>query len=128
MSNRLIDPVDEPQECKKQTINTQKEPQVWIKRSKNVIIHDQKENEQTSMLEEDNDQVPLEMMGIIRAVRKYALQTSAIGMTIGIEELTKIEEIIRSLQPHENGLQTLLSHIEQRQRILQTTFKQAYGM
>jgi hypothetical protein len=78
--------------------------------------------------EKQSDQIPLEMLGIIRAVRKYALQTSALGLGVGIDELAKIEEIIRNLQPHENGLQTILHHVEDRQKVLKETFRQAYKM
>jgi hypothetical protein len=91
-------------------------------------IEDGTTNYAIEIEEKQNDQIPLEMLGIVRAVRKYALQTSALGMGIGIDELTKIEEIIRNLQPHENGLQVILHHVEQRQKVLKETFRQAYKM
>jgi hypothetical protein len=91
-------------------------------------IEDELKNDNLDIEEKQSEQIPLEMLGIIRAVRKYALQTSVLGMSIGIDELAKIEEIIRNLQPHENGLQTILSHVEDRQKILKETFRQAYKM
>jgi len=103
--------------------------EIYRKRNVNLI-------EQTTKLEENcekNDdvnqqQIPLELCGVINSVKKYALQCSAIGMSVGIDELSKIEELIRNLQPHENGLQNILTHVEQRQKVLKETFREAYKM
>jgi hypothetical protein len=110
-------------------------PEIYRKRHVSLIdkektqleidVEDTTENQEDTST---NDQIPLEMLGIIRAVRKYALQTSALGMGIGIDELMRIEEIIRNLQPHENGLQVILHHVEQRQKVLKETFREAYKM
>lgn len=101
--------------------------EIYRKRHVNLIEPSLKLEEEHEN-KNNNEQVPLELCGVINSVKKYALQCSAIGMSVGIDELSKIEEIIRNLQPHDNGLQNILTHVEQRQKVLRETFREAYKM
>lgn len=108
-------------------------PEVYTKRRK-VIVENNKteENEElqaeTQSINDLQPQVPLEMVPIIRAVRKYGLQTSALGLGMGIDELQTIEKMIVALNHEDVGIRQILEHVTKRKEILQETFRQSYGI
>lgn len=104
--------------------------EVYHRRSHQDQQSDSKQSPTDQIIEqqEDSVQLPLEMQPIIKAIKKYALQTSALGMGLGISEIENIIKMIKKLETSDQQILNILQFVEQRHNILKETFQRSYGM
>lgn len=102
--------------------------EIYHKRLNNCVPKEDHEDTSDDSFGPVEQQIPLEMQQVVRAVKKYALQTSALGLGLGIIELENIIKMIERLASSDQQILKVLQFVESRHSVLKETFQRSYGM
>lgn len=94
----------------------------------NVVEQKSNNNTINNNIEQKSEQLPLEMMPAIRAIQKYATQTNALGVQVGICEIKTIIDYIMTLNNKSDQTLLILNFIKERYSCLTKTFEESYRL